>query len=182
MKLVGDRCVADSRSWVLPLDTHNIPRPTYPDHLLDFASFSVNLAEKSYSNYEIQVQRVKSPSLKYEYVLADATNIRNRFRDLTIMALHLLKDEHRPVGMDSIFVRFPGTGPRYSEPRMDWLEGWVPPENSGWEYRDDEMFEILKAKHPELAEELDAMQHGGTKRKREDDDDAKNAKVGRVAI
>jgi hypothetical protein len=171
MRLVGPRHVSDERSWIISLNTNGLETSPFPDYLIDFASFSIkSWASESYAfgRYELEACVLKSPSLRFQYILPNKTHERRHFEDSTIVGMYALPSDLQPQGLDALFSDHrPERGLLISGRRT--IESWTPPDNAGWIYRDDEMLAMVKFKFPELTMELARAESKGTKRKREDD-------------
>ena len=65
------------------------------------------------------------------------------------MNMRRLPKAQQPDRLSELFIRQGQY--ELADPRWDVIGDWTPPEGSGWVYHDDEMLEILKIKHPDLA-------------------------------
>jgi len=165
-RIVGLRRVGDERSWIISLNTDRLTPSPFPDYLIDFASFVVesNASDSDmFGAYSLKVKLLKSPSLRFQYMLPEIKHERRYFEDRTILGMHLLPPTQQPQGMRDWFHR---TGILLAHGSR-FIQTWTPPENAGWVYYDDEMLEMLKAKYPELMNKSAEPGSRGTKRKRE---------------
>lgn len=158
--LLGERRVGDRQSWVMPLRTTEIKPSMLPSYLTDYAGFTVQIsrsppgAPQHPVHYTIKASLIKQHALKYEYVLPSATTENCRFEDRIILALHLLDPKHLPPNF-TLSQLWVVNGRRSMVPNLTALALWSPPEDSDWEYYDDEMLELLKRRYLSLRAELE---------------------------
>jgi hypothetical protein len=166
MSLIRARRIGDEHSWVVPLNTNGVEPSTMPDYVIDFAAFDISVKSESFAHYDIQARSIKSFALKHQHVFPDVRDEKRRFEDRTIMGMRRLPKAQQPDRSSELFTQNPGY--EINGPRWSIIEDWTPPEGSGWVYYDDEMLEILKMKHPDLAAYLAKTEMHGTKRGNED--------------
>ncbi|KAH7066050.1 hypothetical protein BKA63DRAFT_495926 [Paraphoma chrysanthemicola] len=68
-----------------------------------------------------------------------------RFDDVAILGMYALKPEHQPESIGNIFRRRERGG--WSEADMEAFSDWEPPKDVGWVYHDEEMMEMIRARH-----------------------------------
>lgn len=162
--LLSQRRVGDASTWVIALNTSELPSiPPCPDYLVESATFRLTMQNGvmdsvrrgCFNHYDLDVSVVRDLLLKHQYILpyGIATELSLFFRNLTIVSLHRLPTAQQPQRLAQIFT---GRHMTLMSPDMAQIAEFTPPEWSNWKYHDDEMVRFLKKEYPELEHALQA--------------------------
>jgi hypothetical protein len=161
--LLSHRRIEDASCWSVTLNPSKIrATPSYPDYLLENASFDVTthncvigkIDANCFDHYVIKAWPVHALSLSHLYVLSYrvAFQLNIFFRDLTIVSLYRLPKSQQPQHLAQIF-----TNQHCILPDMTAIAVFTPPKSSTWKYYDEEMMRYLKDQYPKLEKELQGI-------------------------